>query len=224
MVHGLEVPDVGAVNAIPRSAHCRPGSPAVTPAIAVRFVTSLGGSLYLEQVPHQYSARYASRCVYETGIYFPVRAPKLGRGPPRQRRSDASRSSSLPARGETSAAFYRRCIPPDYATRRPTRSCPGYGQVSPKPWRRRIASRSHAAGTLPRRTLPDGRIASLGATPDYHDGLLGSERSRLLAETMRRHAEGRRRARAPQLGPGLPGPELGAVHGSGRLRLPGWPL
>ena len=55
-------------------------------------------------------------------------------------------------RGESPAAFDRRCIPPGF-----------------------VASRSHTAGIPPRRVLPDRRIASLGATPDFHHGLLAFE-------------------------------------------------
>src|SRR6266852_5314405 len=54
----------------------------------------------------------------------------------------------LAARGESPAAFGRRCIPP--------------GCVVP---------RSNTPGILTRRALPAGRIASLGATPDFHHGL-----------------------------------------------------
>ena len=56
----------------------------------------------------------------------------------------------LAVRGESPAAFERRCIPPGY-----------------------VASRSNTAGMLPRRALPDRRIATLGATRDFHHGLLG---------------------------------------------------
>ena len=56
----------------------------------------------------------------------------------------------IAARGESPAAFDRRCIPP---------GC--------------VAPRSHADGILPRRALPDGRLTGLGATPDCHHGLLG---------------------------------------------------
>ena len=55
----------------------------------------------------------------------------------------------LAARGESPAAFDRRCIPPGY-----------------------VASRSHTAGIFPRRALPIGRITGLGATLDFHHGLL----------------------------------------------------
>ena len=56
----------------------------------------------------------------------------------------------LAARGESPAAFDRRCIPPGY-----------------------VASRSNTAGIFPRRALPDGRITRLSATQDFHHGLLG---------------------------------------------------
>src|SRR5687767_7755534 len=52
------------------------------------------------------------------------------------------------ARGESLAAFDGRCIPA--------------GGVAP---------RSHTAGMLGRRALPAGRLARLGATPDFHHGL-----------------------------------------------------
>ena len=57
----------------------------------------------------------------------------------------------LAARRESPAAFDGRCIPP---------GC--------------VAPRSHTAGMLPRHALPDGRITCLGATLDFHDGLLGA--------------------------------------------------
>ena len=60
----------------------------------------------------------------------------------------------LAARGESPAAFDRHCIPPGY-----------------------VASRSHTAGMLPRRTLPRPGAAllttGLGATRNFHHGLLG---------------------------------------------------
>ena len=55
----------------------------------------------------------------------------------------------LPARGESPPAVDRRCIPP---------AC--------------VAPQSNTAGILPRRALPGGRITGLGATPDFHHGLL----------------------------------------------------
>src|ERR1700676_975977 len=57
----------------------------------------------------------------------------------------------LTARGESPAAFGRRCIPP---------GC--------------VAPRSNTPGILTRRALPDSRIAALGATPDFHHGLLNA--------------------------------------------------
>ena len=59
----------------------------------------------------------------------------------------------LAARGKSSAAFDRRRIPA---------AC--------------VAPRSHAAGMFPRRALPDGRITCLGATLDFHHGLLAEAR------------------------------------------------
>ncbi len=58
-------------------------------------------------------------------------------------------SGTLAARGETLAAFDGRCIPG--------------GCVDP---------RSNTIGILGRRALPAGRLARLGATPDFHHGLL----------------------------------------------------
>src|SRR5436309_15977702 len=57
--------------------------------------------------------------------------------------------SGLPARGETPAALGRRCMPA---------GC--------------VAPRSNTPGILARRALPAGRIAALGATLDFHHGLL----------------------------------------------------
>src|SRR5439155_14146611 len=59
------------------------------------------------------------------------------------------------ARGENPAAFGRRCIPAD---------C--------------VAPPSHIPDMLGRRALSSGRLAALGATPDFHRGLLAQERSR----------------------------------------------
>src|SRR6266478_7891595 len=55
----------------------------------------------------------------------------------------------LPARGESLAAFDGRCIPA---------GC--------------VAPRSNTPGILGRRALLAGRLARLGATPDFHHGLL----------------------------------------------------
>ena len=70
--------------------------------------------------------------------------------------ADPSRFSTpivlrLAARGESPAAFARRCIPP--------------GGVAP---------RSNTGRILARRAWPAGRIAGLGATRDFHHGLLGA--------------------------------------------------
>jgi plastocyanin len=59
----------------------------------------------------------------------------------------------LAARGESPAAFERRCIPPD---------C--------------VAPPSNIPDILGRHALPGGRLAVLGATPDFHHGLLGQRR------------------------------------------------
>src|SRR5437870_11313654 len=55
----------------------------------------------------------------------------------------------LAARGETPAAFGRRCLPAD---------C--------------VAPPSNIPDILGRRALSAGRLAALGATPDFHHGLL----------------------------------------------------
>ena len=59
------------------------------------------------------------------------------------------RRGVLAARGESPAAFDRRCIPP-----------------------RGVAPWSHKPTILPRRVLPGGRLTGLGATRDFHHGLL----------------------------------------------------
>src|SRR5712692_644734 len=59
-------------------------------------------------------------------------------------------SAPLTARGESLAAFDGRCIPA--------------GCVAPP---------SNTPGILGRRALPSGRLARLGATPDFHHGLPG---------------------------------------------------
>src|SRR2546426_12503148 len=76
-------------------------------------------------------------------------------------RRDAS-GSVLTARGESLAAFDGRCIPG--------------GCVAPP---------SNSAGILSRRALPAGRLARLGATPDFHHGLTGDEAAALLTSTDR---------------------------------------
>src|SRR5207244_4551206 len=63
-----------------------------------------------------------------------------------------SQSNTLPAaRGETPAAFGRRCIPAD---------C--------------VAPPSNIPDILGRRALSAGCLAALGATPDFHHGLLAA--------------------------------------------------
>ena len=59
--------------------------------------------------------------------------------------------TGLTARGESLAAFDGRCIPA---------GC--------------VAPRSNTPGILGRRALPAGRLARLGATPDFHHGLLSA--------------------------------------------------
>src|SRR5438093_3178481 len=61
--------------------------------------------------------------------------------------------AALTARGESLAAFDERCIPS--------------GGVAPP---------SNTPGILSRRALPVGRLARLGATPDFHHGLLKERR------------------------------------------------
>src|SRR5213594_1761113 len=58
----------------------------------------------------------------------------------------------LAARGETPAAFGRRCIPAD-----------------------RVAPPSHMEDMLGRRALSAGRLAALGATLEFHPGLQGQQ-------------------------------------------------
>ena len=68
------------------------------------------------------------------------------------RRRGCRRGCLLAARGESPAAFERCCMPPD---------C--------------VVSRSNTAGILPRHALSSGRITALGATRDFHHGLLGRD-------------------------------------------------
>src|SRR5881396_2884079 len=65
----------------------------------------------------------------------------------------------IAARGESLAAFDERCIPA--------------GGVAPP---------SNTPGILGRRALPAGRLTRLGATPDFHHGLLTLERVELHAD------------------------------------------
>src|SRR6267143_243440 len=58
---------------------------------------------------------------------------------------------TLAARGESLAAFDERCIPASG-----------------------VAPPSNTPGILSRRALPAGRLARLGATPDFHHGLPGA--------------------------------------------------
>src|SRR5436309_11581586 len=71
------------------------------------------------------------------------------------------------ARGESPAAFGRRCIP-----------APPHGAQS-APWGPRadcVAPPSNIPDILSRRALSAGRLAGLGATLDFHHGLLRSRR------------------------------------------------
>ena len=76
--------------------------------------------------------------------------------------SPSPEPQSPAARGKSLAAFDGRCIPAP-----PQRGCrvgdPGGGCVAPP---------SNAGGILSRRALPAGHLARLGATPDFHHGLL----------------------------------------------------
>src|SRR5436190_19655291 len=62
----------------------------------------------------------------------------------------------LTARGESLAAFDERCIPASG-----------------------VAPPSNTPGILSRRALPAGRLARLGATPDFHHGLPAPEPERI---------------------------------------------
>src|SRR5712691_11195482 len=84
--------------------------------------------------------------------------------------------SALAARGESLAASDGRCIPAP-----PQRGCrvgdPGAGCVAPSSNTPGIATpprkpRAAGAPVLGRRALPAGRLTRLGATPDFHHGLL----------------------------------------------------
>src|SRR6266850_6485103 len=92
---------------------------------------------------------------------------------------------SLTARGESLAAFDGRCIPapPQRGCRvgdpaPPQRGCRVGNPAPPQRGCRVgnpagcVAPRSNTPGTLGRRALPWGRLARLGATPDFRHGLL----------------------------------------------------
>src|SRR5437762_10236789 len=89
----------------------------------------------------------------------------------------ASATQNLAARGESLAAFDERCIP-----KPPQRGCrvggPGACVVAPPSNTPGIATpprkpRAAGAPVLGGRALPAGRLARLGATPDFHHGRLG---------------------------------------------------
>src|SRR6266852_4107004 len=67
------------------------------------------------------------------------------------------------ARGATPSAFERRCIPSGCVA--PPSNIPDIATPPRKP-------RAAGAPVLGRRALPAGRLAGLGATPDFHHGLL----------------------------------------------------
>src|SRR5262249_23391107 len=69
--------------------------------------------------------------------------------------SNFRKALGLAARGASPTAFGRRCIPA---------GC--------------VASPSNMVDILGRRALPSGRLAALGATPDFHHGLLVSRNGR----------------------------------------------
>jgi hypothetical protein len=74
-------------------------------------------------------------------------------------------SPSLAARGESLAAFDGRCVPaPPHRAGKRAAGTPAAGCVAPP---------SNTPGILGRRALPSGRLARLGATPDFHHGLPG---------------------------------------------------
>jgi hypothetical protein len=79
----------------------------------------------------------------------------------------ASETNGLAARGETVAAFDGRCIPP--------------GGVAPP---------SNIPDILGRRALPGGRIARLGATRQFHHGLLALSDTAWPTWTSRRVTDG----------------------------------
>src|SRR5207247_9048062 len=75
-----------------------------------------------------------------------------------------SRVARLTARGETAAAFGRRCIPaPPHRAEKRAVGAPAADCVAPP---------SNILDILGRRALSSGRLAVLGATPDFHHGLL----------------------------------------------------
>src|SRR5207249_9113154 len=86
-----------------------------------------------------------SRPAGATFVQEPLHASERAAG-----RCSLKQDLKLTARGESPPAFGRRCIPAD---------C--------------VAPRSNIPDILGRRALSAGRLAALGATPDFHHGLLG---------------------------------------------------
>src|SRR5438093_10455071 len=124
-------------------------------------------------------SRRISRMAFENSLYATSTAwPSCLPGHrSRRRRCDARLTAEgLAARGESPTAFGRRCIPSP-----PQRGCrvgdPGSGCVAPPSnipdilGRRALPGVPSVAATL---GAPAGRIAALGATPDFHHGLLAA--------------------------------------------------
>ncbi len=114
----------------------------------------------------------------------------------------------LTARGESPPAFDRRCIPP---------GC--------------VAPRSHTAGIFPRRALSDRRITGLGATRDFHHGLLGGCPQRDSAHPRPAHLVRRPQSHSRTCCPAIlagSAPGLGTnfctrpANTSAMYRLPSW--
>ena len=87
-------------------------------------------------------------CVVLTALSGCTVLPAAGMAFPDEAQNPVA-DAALAARGKSPAAFEWRCIPPAG-----------------------VASRSNTAGILPRRALSAGRITILGATRDFHHGLL----------------------------------------------------
>ncbi len=145
-------PTVGSITAYANVVEVLHADRAVLP---MRYGCVLGGEADVIQLLHARGEQYAEvlrgleGCV-EMGIRM------LGARLSKRERARIGACSHfsdtlLAARGESLAAFDGRCIPA--------------GCVAPQ---------SNTPGILGRRALPAGRLARLGATPDFHHGLLGT--------------------------------------------------
>src|SRR6266700_2074074 len=90
-------------------------------------------------------------------------------------RSDAPRPAPWPAAGVPSCAFLLRIVSFEGLAAGGESLAALDGRCIPAG---HVAPRSNTPGILTRRALPAGRLARLGATPDFHHGLLAPAKPR----------------------------------------------